>query len=187
MPTDPLAWSALFLTAVSPGQVVRLLERLHAPAPAGGLLLSDPAGPRSLRALVAPEASRATLEALAPLLAVGLQSPVTSVYQDAAERRWGHAVHAPEAPMERADGDWEPPAPRPFLARIVGGASTPSPAVAWAEAHDLPLTRVPAYRPKGSPRILGYETVARLDQKKLLVENTPRLYWFDLGGKAAAR
>jgi hypothetical protein len=52
----------------------------------------------------------------------------------------------------------------------------------WATQRALPASRVPALRSKRGPAlaVVDYDTVARLDQKSLLVENSPRLYRFQV-------
>ena len=50
-----------------------------------------------------------------------------------------------------------------------------APVERWASQQGLPLSRL--IRP---PKVIDYETVAQLDQKSLLLEDTPRLYRFSL-------
>jgi hypothetical protein len=178
MKPDVNNWSALFFTTPSPGQIVQIFERRALTTPEGGLLLSDAAGAKGLRALVAPEGTPDALRALAPTLATALGTPLTFLYQNGAEGRWGYALYEQGAETERADDTYTPPPPVSFLARLARRDTTPAPAVAWAGARDLPLHRLPAF---AAPRVIPYELVARLDQKSLLVENTPRLYSFGIG------
>jgi hypothetical protein len=56
----------------------------------------------------------------------------------------------------------------------------PPPDIAWALARGLPIDRLPAAGLRRHIPIIDYITVAELDQRNLLVENSPRLYRFPL-------
>jgi hypothetical protein len=188
MPTPPAAvWTALFLAVPSPGSVVRVLQRrMQAGEAYPVLLLSDPAPPHGLRALspAAPdETTRALLTPLAPRLSQAFDCRVTLLWQTApaedSEAAWGYILCENGTETERTEFVLTARR-RPLLERLPGARPAPSPPVAWAERRGLPLSRVPgATRGKIPVPIVDYVTVAKLDQRGLLIEDAPRLYRFD--------
>ncbi len=72
------------------------------------------------------------------------------------------------------------PAPG-LLGRLlgIGVADASVPAVQWAIDRRLPVDRIPdaAGRRRAAP-VYPYATVASLDERGLLIENSPRLYRF---------
>lgn len=183
VPTDA-AWTALFLTVPSPGSVVRYLQRrIQAGEAYPVLLLSDAVPPQGLRALstaLPDETAPLWMFALAPRLSLAFACRVTLLYQSAVpEPLWGYAISDNGTEIERAELPLLPQR-RPFLERLPGARPTPPPPVAWAERRALPLSRVPgAVRAKAPLPVVDYITVAKLDQRGLLIEDAPRLYRFD--------
>jgi hypothetical protein len=131
--------------------------------------------------------ARAWMEESGPAFATALGETVTLVFAE--ETGWGWHTwpvgtdSAPEAFTETV----EPPS---FVRRLQHRALGQPPdtaserARAWAEGHDLPVDRVPAWARKPLP-VVDYETVAQLDRRGLLVEREPRLYRFRFGTAGA--
>lgn len=147
-----------FVRSASPGAVLRFLERLArrgAPLPPE-LLLSDAVGEHLWRALIA-----SGLEQVSPRLALAFPPEVIQLRER--EDGWSWTRYAAEGAAELGTLGkkrfWEPRAPVEL----------------WAHAQGLPLSRLTR-----RPRVLDYETIAQLDQKSLLLEDTPRLYRFVL-------
>ena len=146
------------MRSASPGAVLRFLERLarrDEPLPAE-LLISDAVGQWQWRALPV-----ADLASVAPRLALAFSSDVFHLQEMPAGWSWTRyeSEGAAESGALAKKRLWE----------------RSSPVERWARAHGLPLTRLT--RP---PKIIDYETVAQLDQRSLLLEDTPRLYRFSL-------
>jgi hypothetical protein len=120
------------------------------------LLLSDAVGEHSWRALIATG-----LERVSPRLAHAFSPEVVRLKATAEGWAWTRytAEGAAESGILAKKRLWEPRAPVEL----------------WAQAQGLPLSRLTR-----RPKILDYETVAQLDQKSLLLEDTPRLYRFVL-------
>jgi hypothetical protein len=185
MPVPTAAvWTAVFLAVPSPGSVVRYLQRrTQAGEELPVLLLSDAVPPHGLRALstaLPDETAPVRLSSLALRLSLAFSCRVTLLYQSAApEPVWGYAIWDNGTETERAEFPL-PPRRRPLLERLPGARPTPPPPVVWAERRGLPLSRVPgAMRVKVAPPVVDYMTVAKLDQRGLLIEDVPRLYRFD--------
>ncbi len=146
------------MRSASPGAVLRFLERLARrgePLPME-LLISDAIGERLWRALPV-----AGLESVAPRLALAFSSDVFHLQLTPTGGIWTRyeGEGAMESGVLTKKRLWE----------------QDSPVERWARQHGLPLTRLT--RP---PKTLDYETVAQLDQRSLLLEDTPRLYRFAL-------
>ena len=184
------AAAALFVTAASPGMVFRWLERRAAGSRDGlacldarGLLLSDAHGPDGWRALVAaddgdPEAARAWMEATGPALANAFPPFVALLWAGETARAWGYIVWpATDGAAPERGGGSVPPWP---LWRRLAGLGEDGPAAraaAWARARGLPVDRVPGLAVRRPPLpVHDYMTVAGLDARGLLREDSPRLY-----------
>jgi len=192
------------LVARSPGQVYQFFERRSASL--GGVLLSDATSPLGLRALVAaggtlPDVATVFLEVHGPVLArvfaAGPEQPPLTLLFAGAERwgwrRWRVAQNGAAVAAEAFDEvvDDAPKAASTgvgvHLLRLFPGASRALPrpepdsararAIRWAREQGLPIDRVPGVAKKRVP-IIDYATVAGLDQRGLLVEDSPRLYRF---------
>lgn len=156
--------STFFISSSSPGAVFRFLERLarHENGAPDKLILSDPVGALRWRLLRPGDSD--WLLSKAPQLVVAF--PPELIWLDCQSGDWR---------IWNADGSeiigQAPPLPRRLLLPSKSGAE------GWARAQGLPLERLTK-----PPRVLDYETVAQLDQKSLLLEDTPRLYRFPLGG-----
>lgn len=162
----------LFVRAASPGSVLRLAERWgRGDGAPETLLLSDAVAPAGWRALIVPPERLAWAEGFAPRLAAAFPPDVFLLARVGARVRRGRFPAEGEA--EVADeaaapvGRW--PIPR--------ARRGPSPETAWAQERGLPLDRANA------PRQVEYETIASLDRRSLLIEDSPRLYRFRLGGQ----
>jgi hypothetical protein len=121
------------------------------------------------------------MEQTAPLFAEALTGNVTLLWRDPS--RWGYGVWGTgDAEPERAEATVTEPPARGLLARLTRAPLPPPAEVTWARTRGLPWDRIPALRPAraGTLPVIGYATVARLDQKSLLVEDGPRLYRFAL-------
>ena len=179
--TTAKGWSVLFLPAPSPGQVIRYLERRHRRAGEvvpDGLRLSDAAGPKRVRALVGPIETRGWMASIGSLFSAALSGPVTHLWRDDAPSFWGWTIWEASEMTGHAESPLSATPPQKLLARLTG---SPSPEILWARQRGLPVERVTAAARKARVElpIIDYVTVARLDQKSLLVEDSPRLYRFD--------
>lgn len=151
-------YEAFFVRSPSPGAVLRFLERLARrgePLPPE-VTISDAVGEPLWRAL-----QGVGLEGVLPRLALAFPPDLFQLQQTASGWQWTRwtsegAVESGELGKKRL---WEQHAP----------------VERWARTYGLPLTRLT--RP---PKCLDYETVAQLDQRSLLLEDTPRLYRFPL-------
>lgn len=153
---------ALFVSSPSPGAVLRFLERLarHATTAPEEIYLSGGHPQQTWRVLV-PD-SDGWLLSLAPKLAAAFPPSVSWLDRVGGRwRRW-HADGTEEVGL--AVGT-----PRRLLLPPQPGAKV------WARQQGLPFDALQV-----SLRVLDYETVAQLDQKSLLLEDTPRLYRFPL-------
>ena len=191
----PPVVAALFVAAASPGMVFRWLERRAsdrdslARLDALGLLLSDACGPDRWRALLAgegrpEEAARAWMEETAPALARAFPPFVTLLRADEAARTWDYVVWPTDsAPAERGGGIAPPPSLWRRLAGL-GEDGAAARAAAWARARGLPVDRAPGLAARRSPPlpVHDYATVAGLDARGLLREDSPRLYRFRADG-----
>ena len=168
-----------------------------------GLLLSEPVGQTGLRAITgAGPGLREFFEAegrafAAAFAATGM--PVTLLYTDAGAgggdpsgtEAWGWCVWTAGADGEVAEEAFAEAVARSapglgarLLAGLIGArASGDGAAVrarAWARKHELPVGRVPGLsegRAVAATPLVDYATVAAaLDQKNLLLEDSPRLY-----------
>lgn len=176
--------AVLFLSATSPGAVLRFLERrlrpLHAAAasPPSALLLSDAVGPEQIRLLAAAEggdtAAPDWLREQAAPLSGALDTRVTLlVLPRSGEPAWNFVVWEGGAEIERGGGTRESERRPTLWERLPGARRPPLPEAVWARERGLPLDRLTA-------PVVDYVTVAQLDQRGLLVEDRPRLYRFPL-------
>ncbi|MBB6050059.1 hypothetical protein [Armatimonas rosea] len=150
---------AFFVRSASPGAVLRFLERL---ARRGEMLppevlISDALGEGQWRAL--PVGGLAGVAAR-----LALAFPPDVLHLQETPDGWAWTRYTSDGPSEVGT------LPRKRL------LEQRAPVVRWAQQQGLPLTRLT--RP---PHTLDYETVAQLDQRSLLLEDTPRLYRFSLG------
>ncbi|MBC8102123.1 MAG: hypothetical protein H7Z41_05995 [Cytophagales bacterium] len=192
--------TTLFFSASSPGQVFRYFERARQFPPfVASLLLSDGVGPKSFRALTvdylhaADHSANATVRAWMQIQGTALSQifppRVTLLWRGAATpdasdttAYWGFTVWENGSVVETAENAL-PPVPKPGPLSWLPGMkrlAPPAPDIAWALAQDLPIERVPAGGLQHRVPIIDYATVAQLDQRSLLVENSPRLYRFPL-------
>jgi len=200
-------FAALFLHAASPGQVLRFFERRNA-APPIDLLLSDRVAPLGFRALTGvgdtaavTDTLRGLLEehgpAMARVFVTDADAPSVTLVFAAAGLRWGwrtwraasdHVAGAcTGADEEVTDGTSVAFPLGTRLFRLLTGAYHPSRAleaedataraIRWAREQGLPIDRVPGVTRQRIP-VIDYATVAGLDQRGLLVEDSPRLYRF---------
>jgi hypothetical protein len=186
-------YSILYLTALSPGKIFRYFERNRQYAlPVRSLLLSDGVGNKSLRCLFSDEpfpdtvSPVATMQSLGPALSEVFPPRVTLLWRQAATTeqpdRWGFIVWETGVEVETAEQTL-PPEPEPNMLSWLPGMRrrrTPPPDIAWALERGLPIDRLPASGLRRHIPIIDYITVAGLDQRNLLVENSPRLYRFPL-------
>jgi hypothetical protein len=178
-------WSVLFLKSSSPGQVFRFLERrmlsgeIYPP-----LLLSDNATAENRRALFPVTASAANqerLRAIALPLAVAFTCRVTLLYQTTSpEPQWGYMIFTEQGEVENGTEPLLSKRPR-WIDRLPGARPVEPPPLQWARKQGLPVERVPfLIRTRPAVPVVDYGTVAGLDQRRLLVENAPRLYRFEM-------
>ena len=191
-PLDKPYFCALFVSSPSPGAVFRFLERRlgstdreRAALDALDLRLSRAAPPRAYRALTGGVGFPAWAQTAFPLFAEAFAPPLTLLWASADTLTWGYTRHDADSPTETQTFTVSAATPaQSALARLTRQPNVPqvTAAVAWAKRHRLPLAEVPALRGLWTPRpdkpqeVIDYGIVARLDQKSLLVENTPRLY-----------
>jgi hypothetical protein len=139
---------------------LRFLERLalRGELPSGDVWISDAPGDPPWRALHGEGLTRLALR-----LALAFPPEVIEVRPTPAGWQWTRfsPQGAPETGMLGKKPLWEPRSPLEL----------------WASPLHLPLARL--LKP---PRVLDYETVAQLDQRSLLLEDTPRRYRFTLPG-----
>ncbi|WP_309697852.1 hypothetical protein [Armatimonas sp.] len=149
---------AFFVRSPSPGAVLRFLERLarRGEALPDVVWISDAMGEPPWRAL-----SGVGLERVAPRLAQAFPPEVLWVVQTRVGWQW--CRFADDGTQESGTLGkkrlWQPSSPLEL----------------WGKPRGLPLARL-----THPPRILDYDTVAQLDQRSLLQEDTPRRYQFSL-------
>ncbi|WP_395088604.1 hypothetical protein [Armatimonas sp.] len=147
-----------FVRSPSPGAVLRFLERLarRGEALPDAVWISDATGEPPWRAL-----SGDGLEGVAPRLAQAF--PPEVLWVGRTREGWQWRRFADDGTQESGTLGkkrlWQPSSP---LER-------------WGKPLGLPLARL-----THPPRILDYATVAQLDQRSLLQEDTPRRYHFSL-------
>lgn len=180
-------WCALFVRAASPGAVFRFLQRRSAGLPdetarldAFDLLLSDAVLPDGWRVLVADPLARVWMEAIGPALARALATPATLVFADEQRATWAFVRWTENGEQSDAKSE-EVPARNGLRARLFGVGGPGVQAARWARDQNLPVARVPTAG-RQSPPIVDYLTVAGLDQRGLLIEDSPRLYRFMMRG-----
>lgn len=183
------AWQALFLSSLSPGAVFRFLERRLGRDPeergqldALGLLLSDAVPPGAWRVLSADGAGAGPwMQGVGAALSEAFPPEVVLVWREPGgippEPVWGFIAWAGGTETER--GDTAAERPRGLIARLAG-ITPETPPLRWARERGLPTDRIPALAQRLP--IVEYATVARLDEKGLLTEETPRLYRFRFAG-----
>ena len=168
----------IFVPSPSPGAVVRRLQRAARQTIDAGswpttCLVSHPSR-SGWRLLTSDDVDfDAALERLARILAESFPPHVRVARRGEETGDWGFLTIDAAGTV----GPWDVPSPAPskgWLARLAV-IKTPDPATALglpAGTLAPSLSRLP---------ILDYETIAALDRKSLLVEDTPRLYRFELG------
>ena len=185
----------MFLSSPSPGQILRYLQRNHPHTEfSSQLLLSDPTGDDSVRCLfistneqgVANTSALNWLQSLGAALSDVFPPRVPLLWRHASTSlepgTWGFTVWEDGAVVETAEHIFPLVSKPGLLSRLPGmKRNAPlSPDVAWALARGLPIDRVPAAGLRRQIPIIDYVTVSQLDQRSLLVENSPRLYRFPL-------
>jgi hypothetical protein len=169
-------YTVVFLTSVSPGAVLRFLERTHRPSQALNLLLSSPASSQSWRVLKSEMADEPTWWAILPER-LGTVYPLFFVMQVDGESwtitKWqdGQAVQEAHLGHGWIDKKWS------WLTNLTRNQSS-STLEAWGEMHKAPFIASFLRPPQ---KIIAYETVAVLDQRSLLAETEPLWYRFPLG------
>ena len=171
--TDAVFDAALFVRSASPGAVLRFLERRKDAEKPAELLLSEGVGEEKWRALFAPSTY---LEAVNPLLSYAFQETLLLL-----SSKDGHTADIWE------QGEWK------HRLALGGGrrtwfsfSSTRRMDVdlrAWLNEKGLGFRYVglpTRYMTKPPKNVIDYDTVAILDQRNLLVEDSPRLYRFPL-------
>lgn len=120
-------------------------------------------------------------EVFPPRVTLLYRRPATSS-EPGETARWGFTVWENGTVLETAEHAFATDSKKTLLSRLPGmrRIAPLSPDVAWARARGLPIDRVPAAGLRRSISIIDYVTVAQLDQRSLLVENSPRLYRFPL-------
>ncbi len=184
---------AFFLISQSPGQVFRYVQRnRHLVSSVNPLLLSDATGDSSIRCLLTDEPIAEIAPAsdwvpsIAPALCEVFPPRVTLLWRhndiSFEIAKWGYTIWQDGAVLERAEHTLFPDPKPSILSRLPGmKRNLPHPPdIAWALARGLPIDRVPAAGLRRNIPVIDYATVAQLDQRSLLVENTPRLYRFTL-------
>lgn len=188
-----MSYEILIINAMSPGQVFRYFERSHRLIPSvKSLLLSDGVGNSSIRCLSARDLTTDTssfidsMRACGPSISEAFPPRVTLLWRHASAfpelAKWGFTVWE-NGEVKETSEHILPPEPKPsLLSRLPGmKRNLPHPSdIAWALARGLPIDRVPAAGLCRNIPIIDYATVAQLDQRSLLVENSPRLYSFPL-------
>lgn len=190
-------WCALFFQSDSPGKVFRWIERRYGkgemPLENLGLLLSDAAPPQGWRALVGGAEALSWMEASGPAFSEALPPAVTLLFADEGDGTtdpiWGFRVWRGGDEVEQGRHVVRPKTG--FLALLMGlrhpmaGPHT----VTWAAIRHLPVQRVPALPLPRPVPVVDYHTVAGLDERGLLHEDSPRLYRFSFassGGSEAS-
>ena len=171
---DAPPWAVLFLSAASPGAVLRFFERRRRRDPdmPPALLLSDAVGAEGIRLLTAEtDEVFGWLSAQGRPLSAAFPKHVTLLRRQTND--WGFHIWDAGAEIEQGGGASPPSTPRPLWMRLPGFYRPLAPECAWAQTRGLPLGRLRA-------PLMDYVTVAQLDQKGLLVEASPRLYRFPL-------
>jgi hypothetical protein len=162
--------AALFVRSASPGAVLRFLERRKTDdARPDELLLSEAVGKEGWRALFAPIGY---LNVIAEPLSVVFPEEVMIALRDEKTLllfiyKEGKLAETKNS-LEGREIGWKWPLGFNALATL-------PPIWHWAREKGLPLSYL-----KKSPRVMDYSTVAILDQRNLLVEDSPRLYRFPL-------
>jgi hypothetical protein len=161
---------ALFVRSASPGAVLRFLERRKGdPERPDEILLSEAVGEKNWRALFAPPGY---LEAIAGPLSTVFPDEVMIAVRD---EKTLLVFTYKEGKLAETKNSLE--GHKSIWGRLMGfnSLATLPPVWHWAKEKGLPLHYL-----KKPPRIIDYSTVAILDQRKLLVEDSPRLYRFPL-------
>lgn len=181
----------LFLSSPAPGQVLQYLKRQHGSVLTSTLsFVSDAVEHSLLRVLFFDETvANSDLNQLTDYgvtLSKVFPPRVTHLWRcsllPSEETTWGYTVWEDGKVLEAAEHNL-PAGPKPsLLSRLPGmkRRAALSPDIAWALARGLPIDRVPAAGLRRKIPIIDYDTVAQLDQRGLLVENSPRLYRFTL-------
>lgn len=160
--------TALFVRSASPGAVLRFLERRNDPNRPAEVLLSEAVSTQQWRALFAPDDY---LNSVAGPLSIAFPPDVlvaTRMKKTLVILAYKEGKHADIHSTESIGGTG------PWWAALT--FKTPDPIYVWAKERSIPTRYIKAPPEK----IIDYATVAILDQRKLLVEDSPRLYRFPL-------
>jgi hypothetical protein len=181
MPTEDLkVWAVAFLKSGSPGAVLRFLERRRSDITPATLFLSDALSPGGWRVL---PGDRDFLMAQVAPISQAFVSGVYLLYRETTA--WGWELWENGEEKNRFEYDL-PQSPETFSQRLLTsgvalfkGRPVEEAPLAWARQRGAPLARIPGIVPGSRPvPIIEYQTVAGLDQRKLLVETRPCLYRF---------
>jgi hypothetical protein len=162
--------AALFVRSASPGAVLRFLERRKDdPERPEELLLSEAVSEKNWRALFAPPGY---LQAVAGPLSVAFPDEVLIALRE--EKTLLLFIYK-EGKLSETKNSLEGNNHKWWMYPGFNALATLPPVWYWAKEKGLPLNYL-----KKQPRTIDYSTVAVLDQRKLLVEDSPRLYRFPL-------
>jgi hypothetical protein len=156
--------AVLLVRSASPGAVLRFLERRKDESAPAEVLLSDGVGGKQWRTLVAPP--EYLVQIAGPL---SLAFPEETILIEPRTTHWQVKVWRGEC-LESSIFEEK----RRLGMRRSG--LTVNPLRTWAARGEVPLL----YLTKPPKKIIDYAAVAVLDQRKLLVEDSPRLYRFPL-------
>ena len=170
--------AVLFVRSPSPGAVFRLFERRRGNnEQLPTLLLSEPLPPHGWRVLTDTEQHRDFCAGWGGRLSEAFGPRVVLLYHDADSKVWGFILWESGSETEHQEYILPPlPPMQAFLSRLPG-IKTASPLSAWAKEQGLPLARALGLGQDKIP-MTPYRTVATLDERNLLVENSPRWYQF---------
>lgn len=172
-------WAVMFVQATSPGAVFRFIERRRHSDDTlpEEFLLSEPVAPQGWRVLTMETIAKDSLIDLGESLSGAFSPSVILLFRSGEE--WGHAVWQNGEVLAEFKGELpETSTLERLLGRLPGLRSTSPPYIEWARGQGLPVNRLPGLS-SGIP-IVSYRTVATLDERNLLIENSPRLYRFSL-------
>ncbi|GAB4465322.1 MAG: hypothetical protein OHK0029_35910 [Armatimonadaceae bacterium] len=186
-------WQALFLLSPSPGAVFRFLERRTLagtlPPLPPEVLLSEPVAPHGFRLLCAlPSSAEPADSAIFPPenwqilgseLSQAFPRAITLLWQHTAPvAEWGYSQWQEGSRIAEKTEALTSPSPLAGWLPLPGSRPA-APYVIWAQQRGLPVLHHPQLG-RFRVRVVEYSTVAALDQRSLLVENSPRLYRFTI-------
>lgn len=162
--------AALFVRSASPGAVLRFLERRKDPEKPAEVLLSEGVGEEKWRALFAPPAY---LNAVVGPLSIAF--PTEAMIAQRLDKELSIASYRDGKLAERKTSlDFARSSFR--MSFGFNALATPAPIWSWLREKGVPTQ----YMTKPPKNVMDYDTVGILDQRNLLVEDSPRLYRFPL-------